>query len=57
MKNYNEALSDFNKAIELAPNEALFYLERAKVFLAKGDKAAHNADIKKAKEMDKEERK
>ena len=35
MKQYNEAMSDFNRAIELAPNDAEAYRGRGNIYLMK----------------------
>ena len=51
MKNYDKALADFNKAIELEPNYGEIYHHRGECYEAMGDKLKAQADFAKAKEL------
>ena len=48
---YDPAIQDFNKAIELAPNDAELYNNRAEVYLNKLEYDKAWKDIKKIKEL------
>jgi len=50
-KQYNIAIQDFNKAIELDPNYAGAYLHRGKTFIKMGLKDKGCADLRKACEL------
>ncbi len=48
---YEKAIVDYTKAIELAPIDGNTYYNRGVVYQHKGDRAKANADFKKAKEL------
>jgi len=50
-KEYDNAISVYNEALEINPNFAQAYHERGRVKLAKGDKEGSMEDMKKAIEM------
>ena len=50
-KNYKAALENFNKAIDKAPEQSMFYESRAKCYKMLGDNAKAQADSKKAAEL------
>ena len=52
LKDWAGAISDFDRAIRLRPTEADFYIDRAKGYRVKGDKAKALADYNKAHEID-----
>jgi len=45
------AIDDYNVAMELDPKDADLYYNRAIIYLANGEKAKAEADIKKAAQM------
>jgi tetratricopeptide (TPR) repeat protein len=49
---FDRAIQDFNRAIELDPNDALAYFSRGQAKLNKGDRVGGNADIAKARSID-----
>lgn len=48
---FNMAIANYNEAINLSPRSPDFYLSRAKVYEAKGDKVKAAIDLKTAKEL------
>jgi tetratricopeptide (TPR) repeat protein len=50
-KELDQAISDFGKAIELAPSFADAYENRGKAWKDKGDKKRAEADFAKAREL------
>ena len=52
LNQYNKALADFNKALQLNPNlSAEIYYKRGKVYEAMGDNVRAQADFNKAKQL------
>ena len=51
LKNYRQALDDYNKAIQINSGNASFYQNRGKCYDALGDKEKARADFAKAKEL------
>ena len=51
LRKFKQAIQDFNKAIELNPNYAAAYNNRAYCYQELGDKAKAQADFAKAKEL------
>jgi tetratricopeptide (TPR) repeat protein len=50
-KDYDRALADFSKAIEINPNLGVAYNNRAFIYEKKGDTARAEADRKKYREI------
>ena len=50
-QNYNQAISDYDSAIQINPNFAEAYYNRGNSYKAIGDNARAQADFKRAKEL------
>ena len=48
---YDDAIEDYDKAIALAPNDAIAYYNRGVAYYEKGDKEQAIADFRKALEI------
>jgi Flp pilus assembly protein TadD len=51
LRNFGAALSAINRAIEMSPQNALYYYGRGRVLLLSGDKEKATADFRKAAEL------
>lgn len=51
LENYKGAISDFNIAIRLSPNEGVIYYDRAVAYFNSGDKANACEDLKKSQQL------
>nr|MCW1968509.1 tetratricopeptide repeat protein [Anaerolineae bacterium] len=50
-KDYDRAIADHSKAIELNPNNPDYWWERGNSYRAKGDVARADADLAKARQL------
>ena len=51
LENYEQAISDYNRAIELNPDESRYYLERGEVYYNKKDYKKAWSDVYKAQKL------
>ncbi len=48
---YDQAISDLNKALEISPNFGMAYYQRGRVYYSKGDYNKSWSDIKRAEDL------